>query len=75
MHRVDAVLPDGRLVFIGALLASQDETNGVNRAAFDGTIETVGRSIGRRRDTLQIVFAPLRWTESLYWNIVDGKNK
>jgi hypothetical protein len=75
MHSVDAVLPDGRLLFIGALLASAGGTNAVNHAVFDSTLETVGRSIERRRNTLQIVFAPLRWAESLCWEMVDGKNE
>lgn len=73
MHRVEAAYPDGRLVFIGALLAAGDETGGVDQVVFSNAVNTVGHSLQRRHDALQILFTPLRWAESIGWEIVDGR--
>lgn len=64
-HRIDAVLPDGRLIFFGVIGMGKDSAE---------TIELLHRTENyfyTRRKIHNIIYFPLRKTEVVYWSVVD----
>jgi len=72
-HRVEAVYPYGRLLFVNLLVNSLDESNEVSTAKFEQLEEASMKYLVRRHRVISIVFAPLMWAETLFWYLVDFK--
>lgn len=70
-HRVRASFYEGRLLFVNAVMASENEDGSIDEVEMDRFITEADRTLTKRTVILSWIFAPARIAETCFWYLAD----